>query len=116
MKISCEFHYDSAHYLPYVEDGHKCGYMHGHTYVLTVAIEGPLDERGWVVDFADVKHAVDPLIKQLDHRLLNDVAGLENPTVEVQLEWLWQRINLPGLAELTLREGLSNAATYRAAR
>ncbi len=111
MKITCEFHYDSAHWLPYVEKGHKCGNMHGHTYLLTVAVDGPLDERGWVIDFADMKNAVEPLIKQLDHRVINDV--IDNPTVEVQLEWFWDRINLPGLCELTLREGLSNSATYR---
>jgi 6-pyruvoyltetrahydropterin/6-carboxytetrahydropterin synthase len=113
MRITCEFHYDSAHQLPMVPEGHKCGRLHGHTYVLTVAVDGPVRQDGFVCDFADMKEAVDPLIKQLDHRLLNDIPGLENPTVEVQLPWLWERIKLPGLAELTLREGLSNAATYR---
>ncbi len=112
MKLSCEFHYDSAHSLPRVPEGHKCGRLHGHTYVLTVSVKGPVREDGFICDFADVKAAIAPLIKQLDHRLLNDIDGLENPTVEIQLEWLWERINLPGLSELTLREGLNNSATY----
>jgi 6-pyruvoyltetrahydropterin/6-carboxytetrahydropterin synthase len=112
MKITCEFHYDSAHFLPHVPPGHKCGRMHGHTYVLTVTVDGPVRDDGFVVDFADVKEVIDPLVKMLDHHLINDVPGLENPTVEVQLEWLWERINLPNLNELSLREGLSNAAIY----
>lgn len=116
MKLSCEFHYDSAHRLPEVPEGHKCGRLHGHTYRLIVTIEGPVREDGFVIDFATVKTIINPLIKQLDHCLLNDVAGLENPTVERQLEWLWERIGFPDLAELTLFEGLTNSATYRGPR
>ena len=112
MKISCDFHYDSAHRLPNVPPGHKCGRMHGHTYQLTVTLSGDVRDDGFVADFADVKAALAPVITQLDHYLLNDVPGLENPTVEIQLEWIWQRIPLPNLHELTLQEGLSNAATY----
>jgi 6-pyruvoyltetrahydropterin/6-carboxytetrahydropterin synthase len=77
-----------------------------------VTLDGPVRDDGFVIDFGVVKKVVGPLIKQLDHRLLNDIAGLENPTVEVQLEWLWERIYLPGVSELTLREGLNNSATY----
>lgn len=115
MRLSCEFHYDSAHHLPQVPKGHKCGRLHGHTYRLTVILDGPVREDGFVIDFADVKDAVNPLIGALDHRYLNDIPGLENPTVEVQLAWLWGRMkhDLPGLFELCLSEGLSNAASYR---
>lgn len=113
MQISCDFHYDAAHRLPLVEAGHKCSRLHGHTYQLAVTVSGLVNAQGFVIDFADVKAAVKPVIDQLDHYYLNDIAGLENPTVEIQLPWLWRRINLPGLYELTLREGLNNAATYR---
>ena len=110
MRITTEFHYDSAHRLPLLPDTHKCSRLHGHTYRLLVTLDGDVGMDGFVIDFADVKAAVDPLIKQLDHYYLNDI--IDNPTVEVQLEWLWERINLPGLAELTLFEGLTNSATY----
>ena len=110
MKITAEFHYDAAHKLPMVPPGHKCGNLHGHTYRLLITVDGPVGLDGFVIDFADVKSAVKPLVAQLDHCYLNDI--IENPTVEVQLEWLWDRIKLPGLAELTLFEGLTNSATY----
>lgn len=113
MILSCEFHYDSAHRLPHVPPGHKCGRLHGHTYHLTVTVSGPVAEDGFVVDFADVKNAVKPVLNHLDHYYLNDIPGLENPTVEVQLPWLWERIRLPNLYELQLREGMSNNCIYR---
>jgi 6-pyruvoyltetrahydropterin/6-carboxytetrahydropterin synthase len=113
MQISCDFHYDSAHRLPHVPPGHKCGRLHGHTYQLTVTLNGPVKVDGFVADFADIKHVVQPVIDLLDHHYLNDIEGLENPTVEVQLPWIWGRICLDGLHELRLQEGLANAATYR---
>jgi len=119
MRVSCEFHFDSAHRLPFVPEGHKCGRLHGHTYTLTVVVDGPVGADGFVVDFDYVKRVVDPIVDQLDRRYLNDVPGLDNPTVEVQLVWLWQQIMsnpsgaLYGLVELVLQEGKSNAASYR---
>jgi 6-pyruvoyltetrahydropterin/6-carboxytetrahydropterin synthase len=112
MRITTEFHYDAAHRLPLLPDTHKCSRLHGHTYRLLITVEGPVGVDGFVIDFADVKAIADPLITQLDHHYLNDIPGLDNPTVEVQLEWLWERIPLPGLTELTLFEGLTNSATY----
>lgn len=117
VEISCQFTYEAAHWLPKVPDGHQCGRMHGHSYRLTVTVAGPVDDTGFVIDFADVKAAVRPLIDQLDHHTLNDVPGLENPTVEWQLVWLWGRLikSLP-LRELRLQETATNAATYRGER
>lgn len=110
MRITTEFHYDAAHRLPQLPDTHKCSRLHGHTYRLLVTCEGPVSSNGFVIDFADVKAAINPLIQQLDHQYLNDI--IDNPTVEIQLQWLWERIELPNLYELTLFEGLNNSATY----
>lgn len=115
MKIAREFHYDAAHRLPNVPDGHKCGRLHGHTYRLIVTIDGPVyPDTGWVMDFADLDTAVNTIIADLDHHYLNEVPGLENPTVEIQLHWLWRRLSthLLLLSGLTLHEGLSNYASY----
>ena len=111
IDVSCEFRYEAAHWLPKVPDGHQCGRMHGHSYHLTVTVVGPVRPDGFVIDFADIKAAVNPLIEQLDHQCLNDV--IDNPTVENQLIFLWDNIDIPGLHELTLRETATNSATYR---
>src|SRR3569623_1981899 len=72
MLIYKQFTFDSAHFLPNVPDGHKCREMHGHTYHLTLFIEGAvLDNEGWVLDFGDIKAVMKPIIDTLDHHLLN---------------------------------------------
>lgn len=113
VELACEFRYESAHKLPLVPPGHKCGVMHGHSYHLTVVVNGPVQDDGFVCDFSVVKEHVEPIIKELDHQTLNDIQGLDNPTVENQLVWLWNRlVALPNLWELRLRETANNSASY----
>lgn len=113
VNLACEFRYESAHYLTGVPADHKCAMPHGHSYHLTVIVSGPVCEDGFVIDFDDVKKAVGPLVAVLDHQSLNSIEGLENPTVEIQLIWLWERLadKLP-LKELRLRETANNSASY----
>ena len=118
MELTKEFGFESAHSLPNVPDGHKCARVHGHSFRVTVHVEGPVgDTSGWVMDFADLKDAVQPTIDALDHRNLNDVEGLENPTSEMIAMWIWDRIApaLPGLTAVTVRETCTSACTYRGA-
>ena len=89
MQIFKKFTFDCAHFLPNVPDGHKCKNMHGHTYILTVFLEGSNDSNeAWVMDFADLKIVVKPVVDRLDHVILNDVKGLENPTCENIAIWI----------------------------
>lgn len=107
MTIFKEFTFDSAHFLPMVPPEHKCRGMHGHTYRLTIFIEGdPHPVLGWVMDFAEIKEVMAPIINAVDHKMLNDVPGLENPTCELLAHWLWQRIKpaMPLLSKITLYE------------
>ena len=115
MIIFKEFTFDSAHALPYVPDDHKCKRVHGHTYRLKVLIEGDLDPKlAWVMDFALIKDVIKPIIDEVDHRYLNDVEGLENPTCEVLCIWIWDRIisKIPGLKRLELNETPTSGAIY----
>src|SRR6266571_3070884 len=93
MQIFKEFSFEAAHMLPNVPAGHKCGRLHGHSFRVEVFVSGPVGETtGWIVDFADVKTAIEPIIKVLDHFYLNDVKGLENPTSEVLARWIWKHL------------------------
>lgn len=115
MDIFKEFTFDSAHFLPNVPVGHKCRGMHGHTYRLVVYISGELDkELGWVMDFADVKKVIDPIINQVDHKLLNEIEGLENPTCEFIAIWLWNSIKpeLPAMTKIELHETPTSGVVY----
>ena len=115
MEIFKEFTLDSAHYLPHVPESHKCRRVHGHTFRVAVHVSGPLHpELGWVADFADLQAAFAPLHDALDHRLLNDVDGLENPTSERLAEWIWQRLapSLPGLTRVVVKETCTSGCSY----
>lgn len=92
VRIAATYSFEAAHWLPHVPDGHKCKRMHGHNYRIEVLIEGPLDERGFVADYAELDAAVQPIIDRLDHRCLNEIEGLSNPTSEVIALWLRDRI------------------------
>ncbi len=115
MEIFKQFTFDSAHFLPNVPPGHKCREMHGHTYRLVVYIEGNLDkDLGWVMDFAVVKKVIDPIVKRLDHHLLNNIEGLENPTCEMIAVWLWDQIkpDIPLLKRIELHETPTSGVVY----
>lgn len=115
MVIYKTFQFDSAHYLPNVPKGHKCGGMHGHTYTLKVHISGkPGEYTGWIMDYSDLKKKIKPLIDLLDHKVLNTVAGLENPTAENMCIWLWKRIKseIPELVKIELNETPTSGVIY----
>jgi 6-pyruvoyltetrahydropterin/6-carboxytetrahydropterin synthase len=118
MELFKEFTFDSAHWLPNVAEDHKCRRIHGHTYRLRVCVDGPLDPHlGWVMDFADLKRVVEPLIKRLDHHLLNEIEGLENPTCELIAVWLWDRIKpeVPLLSRVILHETPTSGVVWTGA-
>lgn len=115
MILYKEFTFDSAHFLPQVPAGHKCSQLHGHTYKLTVFAEGAVQPNsGWVLDYSELKKAVEPVIQLLDHRLLNEVPGLENPTSEVMAVWFWDKLKerLPQLSRIELKETPTSGVIY----
>ncbi|MBO0764772.1 MAG: 6-carboxytetrahydropterin synthase QueD [Hyphomicrobiaceae bacterium] len=91
-RIGRTYRFEAAHYLPLLPGGHKCRNMHGHNYRVDVVVRGPLDRRGFVADFAEIDAKVLVLIRKLDHRVLNEVEGLENPTAELIAGWLLERL------------------------
>ncbi|NOT35235.1 MAG: 6-carboxytetrahydropterin synthase QueD [Candidatus Eisenbacteria bacterium] len=119
VELTREYRFEAAHRLPMVPPDHKCFRMHGHSFVIEVTLAGPVDPAlGWLVDFGEITRIVEPLLKrELDHRTLNDVEGLENPTSENLCGWLWQRLNplLPYLSVITVRETCTARCTYRGA-
>lgn len=113
------FHFESAHFLPHVAPGHKCGRIHGHSFRCEVEVTGEINPyTGFILDFAEIKAACKPLRDQLDHRFLNqDVPGLENPTSEVICQWIWDRleVSLPNLTAVILHETCTARCEYRKA-
>ncbi|HVG27799.1 MAG TPA: 6-carboxytetrahydropterin synthase QueD [Acidobacteriaceae bacterium] len=116
MEIFKEFTVEAAHRLPHVPTGHKCARLHGHSFGIAIYVEGEPDEQtGWVVDFAEIKAAFEPLHQVLDHNYLNEVEGLENPTSERLCAWIWERLvkSLPSLSRVVVRETCTSGCEYR---
>ena len=116
MEIFKEFTIEAAHWLPNVPAGHKCGRMHGHSFRIAVHLSGTVDpESGWVLDFGDIKSVFQPIEDRIDHRCLNEVEGLENPTSENLARWIWTRLRpaLPLLSMIVVRETCTSGCVYR---
>ena len=113
MRVRRRFEFESAHMLP--NHPGKCRNLHGHSYVLDVTVDRPVDQSsGMAIDFADLKNVVrKEVVDLLDHRYINDI--LENPTAEVMVVWIWSRLieALPGLVELELHETRNCSVIYR---
>lgn len=116
VSLTKSMDFEAAHFLPTFPEGHKCRRMHGHSFKVEVIIEGELDEqKGYLQDFGEVKAALKPIHDALDHRLLNDIDGLANPTAELLAKWIYDRLKptLPLLAAVRVRETCTSEAAYR---
>lgn len=117
MKVSITkaFTFEAAHFLPDYEG--PCANVHGHSYKLEVTVSGPLgaagNVQGMVMDFTDLKRAVDEaIISQWDHKSLNDVVSFR-PTAENLATEAFNRLKKAGLPVTRVRlwETAKNFAT-----
>lgn len=90
--VGRRYTFEAAHFLPLVREGHKCRRLHGHNYEIDITVMGQLAD-GFVIDFWDLDDIVQPLIDTVDHRTLNDIEGLANPTAELIAMWFLKRIS-----------------------
>jgi 6-pyruvoyltetrahydropterin/6-carboxytetrahydropterin synthase len=115
MDIFKVFTFEAAHRLPNVPADHKCYRLHGHSFRVEIHAAGPVGEAsGWVMDFADIKEAFQPILNRLDHYYLNEIEGLENPTSENIARWIWRHLHprLPQLSKIVVNETCSSGCVY----
>ena len=93
MLIYKKYFFDSAHYLENFKKGHEYNNVHGHSYEVVISIDKILEKKQqWVMNFDELDKIVNPLIQILDHNILNEVDGLDNPTSENIARWFWKNI------------------------
>ena len=117
MRIYKEFGFEAAHFLPSAPPGHPNARVHGHSLRVRVTIDGEPDGKtGLVMNLDEVEMALSEARAVLDHRFLNEVEGLSQPTLERISIWLWDRLHnqLPGLAEIEVaRDSCHEGCVYR---
>lgn len=118
MKVTLHkvFEFAAAQSLPNFPDGHKCHRLHGHTFHVKISVTGDVDPKtGLYYDHAIISEKMKPIIELLDHSYLNEIPGLENPTIELLCAWFWEKLVniLPGLSEITVHETERASCSYR---
>jgi 6-pyruvoyltetrahydropterin/6-carboxytetrahydropterin synthase len=104
ITITRRYHFEAAHWLPHVTPEHRCRRMHGHNYELEVTVKQPLGDDGFLMDFWDLDKVVQPLLDRIDHRCLNDIDGLQNPTAELISAWFLYRLERHGVFAVRVYE------------
>jgi 6-pyruvoyltetrahydropterin/6-carboxytetrahydropterin synthase len=115
VRLVREFRFEAAHRLTSVPAQHPCGKLHGHSYKVELTLEGPIDpQAGWLIDFGEIEAAWQRASTRLDHTILNDIPGLENPTCEHLTAWIWGQVapTLPQLRRVTVWETNDSRCEY----
>jgi 6-pyruvoyltetrahydropterin/6-carboxytetrahydropterin synthase len=109
IEIFKEFTFEAAHQLAVnVPAGHPYSRVHGHSFTVQIFLKGDPDPTThWLTDFAEIERQIKVLHEELDHRYLNDIEGLEIPTLENITRWIWKKTHnaLPGLDRVLVRRG-----------
>jgi 6-pyruvoyltetrahydropterin/6-carboxytetrahydropterin synthase len=116
MELRKSFQFEAAHLLPHLPVTHKCRRLHGHSFKVEIVVAGECDAKlGWLMDYAEIKSVFSPIWEKLDHRYLNEIPGLENPTSEIIAAWIWGQLKpqLPLLVEVMVAETCTAQAVYR---
>ena len=116
MDLFYKFSINAARRLPKLPAAHVCSRLHGHTFLVELHLSGEVDrESGWVIDFADLEGPAHAVMLELEHRYLNDVEGLSNPTSENLAIWIWDKVHasVAGLTEVVVAEGRDRGCRYR---
>lgn len=106
IEITYEFWFDAAHQFRHMPVGHKYAGLHGHSFRCEIAVVGtPNDETGFIVDFAELEAAGEAVRERLDHRFLNEIVGLESPSLEHLSRFVWNALKprFAGLSRVAIR-------------
>ena len=117
MTVFRTFRFHSARHLPLLDDNHICKRMHGHTFNLKVYVTGEINNKsGFIIDFYDIDQIVnDKIISKIDHKVLNDLPDLLNPTSEHLCKWIWDKLHphFNTLSKITLSEDYGTGIVYK---
>jgi 6-pyruvoyltetrahydropterin/6-carboxytetrahydropterin synthase len=104
IELFKEFTFEAAHKVPGYSD------IHGHSFRVELFMRGEAEGTyGWATSLTHVEPPIHEVQRRLDHRFLNEIEGLEVPSLENIARWIWQRLDnqVPGLDRVVVRRGCS---------
>ena len=116
LEITKSFAFEAAHMQPGAPSDHPNARVHGHSFVAEVTLSGAPDDEGMIRDFDLFEIALNDARLALDHHFLNEVPGLERPTLEALVVWIYARLKptMPEISAVTVRRpSLGHSCTYR---
>jgi 6-pyruvoyltetrahydropterin/6-carboxytetrahydropterin synthase len=102
LETFVEFTFEAAHQIP------PFSTLHGHTFKAVIYLKGCRDPVfGWTHNLYEVEVLLAETKRQLNNAYLNEIDGLEVPTLENVAAWIWHRLDsvLPGLDRVLVRRG-----------
>lgn len=115
FELKQHFYIESARKLTKLPSTHPCSQIHGHSFKIVLTLRGTLDpEIEWVRDYHEIKSTAETLFRSLDHKVLNTISGLENPTSENLCRWIYKNLKLQikELYQVTIMETTTTECTY----
>ncbi len=115
IEIKKTFEIESARFLPFLPKSHPCSQTHGHSFKVTLTFQGSMDAKlGWLLDYNAIDKLTAPVLKKIDHRLLNKIPGLSNPTTENLTIWIYNSLKpkCAGLIQVTIKETSDTECSY----
>ena len=110
------FRFEAAHTLDRTVDAEPSRRIHGHSYRAEVAVRGEPDPRtGMIIDASLLESALAGAQDGLDHRFLDEVAGLGPATLENLAAWIWRSLapTVAGLTRVTVfRDSRGESCSY----
>lgn len=91
--VSQSTSFEASHYIRVDDTPDHYKHIHGHSFVVTAeCTAGDVNEHGWVVDLGHLENSLKAVVSQLDHKILNDIDGLEKPTFENIMKWIFDHL------------------------
>jgi len=115
IELKQQFQIESARFLPKLPASHPCSRMHGHSFKIIISLIGEVDPvLGWVMDYHEITAIMKPLLNKIDHHVLNEIEGLENPTSELLAKWIYDQTisSLPILKSVSVLETDTTECRY----
>lgn len=114
FELKQHFYIESARSLTKLSSDHPCSQMHGHSFHIILTLVGEKNSVGWVIDYNEIKEKMSPILKRLDHQVLNTT--IENPTSENLCEYIYTEAKkvLPQITRITILETPHTECSYPA--